>query len=65
MLIKSLAMAAEELGILYNTGEGGLHEDFYQYGSNTIVQVASGRFGVHEDYLKQRRRYRNKNGSGR
>ncbi len=25
---------------------------FYQYGSNTIVQVASGRFGVHEDYLK-------------
>ena len=25
---KSLAMAAEELGILYNTGEGGLHEDF-------------------------------------
>ena len=48
---KSLAMAAEELGILYNTGEGGLHEDFYQYGSNTIVQVASGRFGVHEDYL--------------
>ena len=48
---KSLAMAAEELGILYNTGEGGLHEDFYQYGSNTIVQVASGRFGVLEDYL--------------
>lgn len=49
---KSLATAAEELGILYNTGEGGLHEDFYQYGANTIVQVASGRFGVHEDYLK-------------
>lgn len=48
---KSLATAAEELGILYNTGEGGLHEDFYQYGPNTIVQVASGRFGVHEDYL--------------
>lgn len=48
---KSLAMAAEELGILYNTGEGGLHEDFYQYGPNTIVQVASGRFGVHKEYL--------------
>ena len=47
----SLARAATELGILYNTGEGGLHEDFYQYGPNTIVQVASGRFGVHEDYL--------------
>ena len=48
----SLARAARELGILYNTGEGGLHEDFYQYGPNTIVQVASGRFGVHEDYLE-------------
>ena len=47
----SLARAASELGILYNTGEGGLHEDFYVYGANTIVQVASGRFGVHEDYL--------------
>lgn len=48
----SLARAATELGILYNTGEGGLHEDFYRYGKNTIVQVASGRFGVHEDYLE-------------
>jgi glutamate synthase domain-containing protein 2 len=48
---ESLARAAEELGILYNTGEGGLHEDFYKYGKNTIVQVASGRFGVHHDYL--------------
>ena len=47
----SLARAATKLGILYNTGEGGLHEDFYQYGKNTVVQVASGRFGVHEDYL--------------
>lgn len=48
----SLARAATRLGVLYNTGEGGLHEDFYQYGSNTIVQVASGRFGVHENYLE-------------
>jgi glutamate synthase domain-containing protein 2 len=48
----SLARAATELGILYNTGEGGLHEDFYRYGANTVVQVASGRFGVHEDYLE-------------
>lgn len=47
----SLAKAAAELGILYNTGEGGLHEDFYCYGKNTIVQVASGRFGVYKDYL--------------
>jgi glutamate synthase domain-containing protein 2 len=48
---ESLARAATELGIFYNTGEGGLHEDFYKYGRNTIVQVASGRFGVHKDYL--------------
>jgi glutamate synthase domain-containing protein 2 len=48
---ESLARAAQELGILYNTGEGGLHEDFYKYGKNTIVQVASGRFGVHPGYL--------------
>ena len=49
---KSLALASKKLGIFYNTGEGGLHEDFYEYGANTIVQVASGRFGVHPDYLK-------------
>ena len=48
---KSLAKAAELLGICYNTGEGGLHEDFYCFGENTVVQVASGRFGVHEGYL--------------
>lgn len=47
----SLAGAAQQLGILYNTGEGGLHSDFYKYGNNTIVQVASGRFGVYKDYL--------------
>ena len=48
----SLARAATELGTLYNTGEGGLHEDFTKYGPNTIVQVASGRFGVHKKYLE-------------
>lgn len=49
---ESLARAAMELGLYYNTGEGGLHEDFYVYGPNTIVQVASGRFGVYKDYLE-------------
>ena len=49
---ESLARAAEELGIYYNTGEGGLHKDFYKYGKNTIVQVASGRFGVFKGYLE-------------
>ena len=48
---KALAMASQALGTYWNTGEGGLHEDLYKYGRNTIVQVASGRFGVHPDYL--------------
>ncbi len=47
----ALAKAAENLGIYYNTGEGGLHRDLYKYGENTVVQVASGRFGVHKEYL--------------
>ena len=48
---RSLARAAKEAGTLWNTGEGGLHRSLYQYGDNTIVQVASGRFGVSPDYL--------------
>lgn len=61
---KSLAMAAEELGTFYNTGEGGLHKDLYKYSNNTIVQVASGRFGVHKDYLKQGQAIEIKMGQG-
>jgi len=49
---KALAMAASEVGTLWNTGEGGLHQDLYKYGKNLIVQVASGRFGVHKEYLE-------------
>ena len=49
---RALAMASQELGTYWNTGEGGLHEELYRYGKNTIVQVASGRFGVHPDYLR-------------
>ena len=48
---KALAKAAEALGTYWNTGEGGLHERLYPYKRSTIVQVASGRFGVHETYL--------------
>ena len=48
---KSLAMAAKEMGTFWNTGEGGLHKDLYEFKKNTIVQVASGRFGVHPGYL--------------
>ncbi|NLT95665.1 MAG: FMN-binding glutamate synthase family protein [Clostridia bacterium] len=48
---KSLAAAAKKMGTYWNTGEGGLHADLVEYGSNTIVQVASGRFGVNREYL--------------
>jgi glutamate synthase domain-containing protein 2 len=48
---KSLAAAACECGTYWNTGEGGLHKDLYKYSHRAIVQVASGRFGVHREYL--------------
>lgn len=48
---KSLAMAARELGTLFNTGEGGLHPALNDYIDCAVVQVASGRFGVHKAYL--------------
>lgn len=48
---KALAIAAKKLGTLMNTGEGGLHPDLKKYGDHIIVQVASGRFGVHKEYL--------------
>lgn len=49
---KSLARAAEETGIYWNCGEGGLHQEVMPYAKRAIVQVASGRFGVNVDYLK-------------
>jgi glutamate synthase domain-containing protein 2 len=47
----ALARVASECGTYYNTGEGGLDQTLYHYGDHTIVQVASGRFGVHPKYL--------------
>jgi glutamate synthase domain-containing protein 2 len=61
---KSLARAATEMGTLWNTGEGGLHPKLYKYASNTIVQVASGRFGVHASYLNAARVVEIKIGQG-
>jgi glutamate synthase domain-containing protein 2 len=61
---KSLARAATEMGTLWNTGEGGLHPSLYKYGENTIVQVASGRFGVQADYLNAGRVVEIKIGQG-
>jgi glutamate synthase domain-containing protein 2 len=48
---RSIAMAARQLGTFMNTGEGGLHADLQPYSDNIIVQCASGRFGVHAEYL--------------
>jgi len=49
---KSLAMAAKEAGVLFNTGEGGLPAEMRdQYADHAIVQCASGRFGVDAAYL--------------
>ncbi len=61
---ESLARAAAEMGTLWNTGEGGLHPKLYKYGDNTIVQVASGRFGVHPEYLNVARIVEIKIGQG-
>ncbi len=61
---QSLARAATEMGTLWNTGEGGLHPSLYKYKDNTIVQVASGRFGVHAGYLDAARIIEIKIGQG-
>ncbi|MFC2040457.1 glutamate synthase-related protein [Chloroflexota bacterium] len=61
---ESLARAATKMGTLWNTGEGGLHKKLYKYGNNTIVQVASGRFGVHDEYLSAGRIVEIKIGQG-
>ena len=50
---KALALAAEKLGTVMNTGEGGLHEELYPLADHIIVQCASGRFGVHSEYLNK------------
>jgi len=48
---KAIAMAATECGVMWNTGEGGLHADLKPYAHRAFVQCASGRFGVHAGYL--------------
>lgn len=61
---ESLARAAKAFGTLFNTGEGGLPEDLYEYADHAVVQVASGRFGVHPEYLKSGRVIEIKIGQG-
>ncbi len=47
----SILRAVSEVGTLFGTGEGGLHQDHVVFRGNTISEVASGRFGVSPDYL--------------
>ena len=61
---KILAGVARQAGTFFNCGEGGLHEEMYPFGDRTIVQVASGRFGVHHRYLDAARAIEIKIGQG-
>lgn len=49
----SLAKAVAKTGTFMGTGEGGMHESIYPYQNHTIVQIASGRFGVDVNYLER------------
>ncbi len=49
---KALGKAARKAGTCMNCGEGGLHPDMVEYGPNTFIQVASGRFGINKEYLE-------------
>lgn len=61
---EALARAAQMAGTLFNTGEGGLAKHLYKYKDHTIAQVASGRFGVHPEYLEMARVLEIKIGQG-
>ena len=49
---KALFLAARQLNILAGTGEGGLHKDFAEFAPYLNSEVASGRFGVNPEFLK-------------
>ncbi len=63
-LQKAMARVAREKGMLWYSGEGGLHEDLYPYADIAVLQVASGRFGVNPDYLQKASAYQIKIGQG-
>ncbi len=51
MLKKRSLWQPKKLGTIFNTGEGGLHPGLTDFTDYAAVQVASGRFGVHKQYL--------------
>jgi len=50
-VVESIGRAVTRAGTFFNSGEGGLNRDHYKFSKHVIVQVASGRFGVHKEYL--------------
>jgi glutamate synthase domain-containing protein 2 len=46
------AKASRILGTFWNSGEGGLHKSLHGYRDHTIVQVASGRFGINPAFFE-------------
>ncbi len=49
----AISQAAAELGIGFNSGEGGILEEDYRAKNYLIGQYATGRFGVDENVLKK------------
>ena len=68
---ETLAIAMNRLGGKSNTGEGGENAERYRRDPNgdwrrsAVKQVASGRFGVTSEYLRERRRSADQDGPGR
>ena len=63
-LQKAMARVAKKKGLLWYSGEGGLHKDLYDYADCVVLQVASGRFGISPEYLNVGRAYQIKIGQG-
>jgi glutamate synthase domain-containing protein 2 len=63
-LQKAVARVAKARGLLWYSGEGGLHEDLYPFAHWSVLQVASGRFGVDPFYLSRARACQIKIGQG-
>ncbi len=61
---KAMARVAQKKGLLWYSGEGGLHKELYPYRDCVVLQVASGRFGVSQEYLRAGRAYQIKIGQG-
>jgi len=49
----SRAMAAEALGTLTSTGEGGYPDELVPYADHVITQIATGLFGVREETIQR------------